>query len=381
MTEAVNLICVVGARPNFMKISPILRAMRKFSDVINPVLVHTGQHYDAAMNDTFFEELDIPAPDVSLNVGSGTHAVQTAEIMRRFEPVVTEYSPAAVLVVGDVNSTMACALVAVKLGVPVIHVEAGLRSFDPTMPEEINRLVTDRISALLFTTERSGNENLLKEGTDPARVRFVGNVMIDTLTAQLKQAPPVDEIMRTFGGSGTVSNDYALLTLHRPSNVDDPVKLRAMLAAIAEISRNLQVVFTVHPRTQQRIDDLGQDNPIDNENILILPPLGYRAMVRLMANAKLVITDSGGLQEETTFLGVPCLTLRENTERPVTITDGTNKLIGSNPEKLLLEMKNVQIERKTEHSIPELWDGKAGERIAAEVVDFIQSYCNCSPAL
>ena len=381
MTEAVNIICVVGARPNFMKISPILRAMRKFSDVINPVLVHTGQHYDAAMNDTFFKELDIPAPDVSLNVGSGTHAVQTAQIMRRFEPVVTEYSPAAVLVVGDVNSTMACALVAVKLGVPVIHVEAGLRSFDPTMPEEINRLVTDRISALLFTTERSGNENLLKEGTDPARVRFVGNVMIDTLIAQLKHAPPVDEIMRAVSGRGAVSNDYALLTLHRPSNVDDPVKLHAMLAAIAEISRNLQVVFTVHPRTQQRIGNLGRDNPIDNENILILPPLGYRSMVGLMANAKVVITDSGGLQEETTYLGVPCLTLRENTERPVTITDGTNKLIGSNPEKLLLEMENIELKINKEHSIPELWDGKAGERIANEVVEFIQSDCNYSPAL
>ena len=375
MKTPVNVICVVGARPNFMKISPILKALRNYPGVINPILVHTGQHYDAAMNDTFFTELGIPDPDVSLNVGSGSHAVQTAEIMLRFEPVIAEYQPAIVVVVGDVNSTLACTLVAAKLGVPVAHVEAGLRSFDTTMPEEQNRLVTDRLSSLLFTTERAGNENLAKESVAPNQVRFVGNVMIDTLVAQLSHAPTLEQIIHSRGSAAdeAIPQDYAVLTLHRPSNVDDPDTLKGLLAAIARISDELQIIFAVHPRTQHRIDALGDENPLKKARVLALPPLSYREMLGLMKHAKVVITDSGGLQEETTYLGVPCLTLRDNTERPVTVTHGTNRLVGASPEKLLAEMNMLDFTNAQEHSIPDLWDGKASERIAEELVKFINT--------
>jgi len=360
-----------------MKMSPIIRALGAYADAVKPVLIHTGQHYDAAMKDTFFTELGIPQPDVDLNVGSGSHAVQTAEIMRRFEPVIEQYQPAMVVVVGDVNSTLACALVAAKLGVPVAHVEAGLRSFDAAMPEEINRILTDRISDLLFTTEATGDTNLASEGVDPRRIRFVGNVMIDTLVDQLdKTSSPADVIGAQHLTSATTTlTDYAVLTLHRPSNVDDPATLHGILSVIAQISQQLPVLFTVHPRTQQRIDALGKNNPLEQANVTLLPPLGYRQMLTLTKDACLVLTDSGGLQEETTYLGVPCLTLRENTERPVTITEGTNQLVGADPAAILHAFNNINFDTPP-HTPPALWDGKASERIAKELVDFVQAKHN-----
>jgi UDP-N-acetylglucosamine 2-epimerase (non-hydrolysing) len=327
------------------------------------------------MKDTFFTELGIPEPDVDLNVGSGSHAVQTAEIMRRFEPVVEKYQPAMVVVVGDVNSTLACALVAAKLCVPVAHVEAGLRSGDAAMPEEINRLLTDRISNLLFTTERAADANLAAEGVDPTRIRFVGNVMIDTLVDQLKQTSSLAEVINSKRPDSVAIPlaDYAVLTLHRPSNVDDPATLRGILAVIAQISQKLPILFAVHPRTQQRLDNLGDSNFLNQADVTLLPPLSYRQMLALTKNARLVLTDSGGLQEETTYLGVPCLTLRENTERPVTVTEGTNQLVGADPAVILSAFNSIDLNSHYDHVPPALWDGKASERIAKEIVEFVQA--------
>lgn len=349
-----QVLCVAGARPNFMKIAPVMAALAETG--IAAQLLHTGQHYDAAMSDGFFADLGIPRPDHHLEVGSGSHAVQTAEVMKRFEPVLESVRPQAVLVVGDVNSTIACALVAAKRGVRVIHVEAGLRSYDRSMPEEINRVLTDQLSDLLFITEKSALANLQREGIDPARVEFVGNVMIDTLYRNLERAVPSGQTL------GATLPGYAVLTLHRPSNVDDPATLGALLDVIGEINRVLPVVLPLHPRTRGNIEKFGLSARLDA--LRILPPLGYLDMLGLMRDAKLVLTDSGGIQEETTALGVPCLTLRENTERPITLTEGTNTLVGASPDAIRAAFEQVMTSGGRAGCIPEYWDGRAAMRIA-----------------
>jgi len=319
----IKVICVCGARPNFIKIAPIMRAFKKVGN-FEGLLVHTGQHYDENMSRQFFDELSIPRPDINLEVGSGSHAVQTAEIMKRFEPIVLNFKPDYVLVVGDVNSTIACGLVAVKLGVKLIHVEAGLRSFDRTMPEEINRVLTDSISDLLFVTEQSGVDNLRNEGIDSKKVHFVGNVMIDTLMANREKAQKSD----VLGRLGLSAKEYAVITLHRPSNVDDMDKFGQIIGAFAEIEKEMKLVFPIHPRTKNNIKGSELERKVEGmDNLLLLEPVGYVDFLCLMSNPALVLTDSGGIQEETTILGVPCMTLRENTERPVTIEQGTNRLV------------------------------------------------------
>jgi len=359
-----------------MKIAPIMAAFNSGSDAIAARLVHTGQHYDADMKDAFFDQLGIPEPDIDLEVGSGSHAVQTAEVMKRFEPVVERERPAAVLVVGDVNSTIACALVAVKKGVPVIHVEAGLRSFDRTMPEEINRILTDQISEILFTTERSARENLMGEGIAASRVHFVGNVMIDTLRRHLPQATPPEKVFaRIPGGVASLNhmtNGFALLTLHRPSNVDDPRILASLLSAIREISDILPVVFPVHPRTAARIHEAGLDDLLAGGELHATTPLGYLDMLGLMAKARLVLTDSGGIQEETTALGVPCVTLRENTERPVTVEHGTNTVVGRDVPRLKAVVDDILRTGGKAGRIPEYWDGRAAIRIKAVLHEWLR---------
>lgn len=349
-----QVLCVAGARPNFMKIAPILVALEESG--IAAQLLHTGQHYDAAMSQDFFRELGIRVPDHHLEVGSATHAVQTAEVMKRFEPVLEQVNPEAVLVVGDVNSTLACALVAAKRGVRVIHVEAGLRSYDRRMPEEINRVLTDQISDLLFTTEKSALANLLREGIEPSRVEFVGNVMIDTLKSNLARAVPAAVTL------GEAHGDYALLTLHRPSNVDDPATLSRLLDVISEIAQTLPVVAPLHPRTRNNIAAFGLENRL--AALKVMPPVSYLHMLGLMREARVVLTDSGGLQEETTALGVPCITLRENTERPVTITEGTNTLVGSDPAAIRQAFSEIMTTGGKRGRIPEYWDGEAARRIA-----------------
>lgn len=348
------VLCVAGARPNFMKIAPVMAALRETG--ISAQLLHTGQHYDAAMSDGFFADLGIPAPDHHLEVGSASHAVQTAEIMRRFEPVLEKVQPRAVLVVGDVNSTIACALVAAKRGVRVIHVEAGLRSYDRAMPEEINRVLTDQISDVLYTTEKSALANLEREGIDAARVVFVGNVMIDTLYRNLERAVPAATTL------GRALPAYAVLTLHRPSNVDDPAVLAALLEEVTHLDARVPVVFPLHPRTRANIERFGLLPLI--ENLVTLPPLGYLEMLGLMRDARLVLTDSGGIQEETTALGVPCLTLRENTERPITISEGTNTLVGPHPAAIRQSYTEILEHGGKAGRIPEYWDGRAAMRIA-----------------
>lgn len=356
-----QVLCIVGARPNFMKIAPIMTAFQTTG--IAAKLVHTGQHYDEAMNDRFFSDLGIRAPDYHLEVGSGSHAHQTAEVMKRFEPVMLKEKPQAVLVVGDVNSTIACALVASKLNVPVVHVEAGLRSYDRSMPEEINRVLTDQISSLLFTTERSALENLKREGIAETAVHFVGNVMIDSLHRNLARAVPATETL------GSEVDHYALLTLHRPSNVDDKSVLASLLGAVDEISRSLPVVFPMHPRTRAKIESFGLHDML--KNLHVLPPAGYLEILGLMKSARLVMTDSGGIQEETTALGVPCLTLRENTERPVTLHEGTNTLIGVDTNALKQAVNEILATGGKAGRIPEYWDGRAAERIARIIKDWL----------
>ena len=346
-----NVLHVVGARPNFMKVAPVLNALRAHRQVTQ-ILVHTGQHYDANMSDVFFEQLAIPAPDVNLAVGSGSHARQTAEIMMRFEPVVLESKPDIVLVYGDVNSTVAAALVCSKLGVRVGHVEAGLRSFDRTMPEEINRIVTDRLADLLFTPSDDGDMNLKNEGVATEKIFRVGNVMIDSLVKLL----PLAQQQSRNG----LPDRYALVTLHRPANVDDPATLKRILQFLTEVTRDLPIVFPAHPRTRQRISDFA----LDSDRLRVLDPLPYLDFLALQSRAEVVITDSGGIQEETTYLGVPCLTLRENTERPITVSLGTNVLVGRDPEKLRTELAAVLAGKKKKGTIPPLWDGHAGERVA-----------------
>lgn len=345
-----KVLHVVGARPNFMKAAPLLRVLR--SRGIKQILVHTGQHYSASMSDVFFTQLDIPAPDVNLGVGSGTHACQTAEVMVRFEPVVLEQKPDIVVVYGDVNSTAAAALVCSKIGVPVAHVEAGLRSFDRTMPEEINRLITDQISDLLFTPSVDGDMNLQREGISTDKIHRVGNIMIDSLVQLL----PAAKKCATNG----FPHHYALVTLHRPSNVDSNEGLKTILDALLEVNKDLSIVFPVHPRTRQRIADFG----IDASSLHLTDPVPYIEFLALQSRATVVITDSGGIQEETTFLNVPCLTLRENTERPITITLGTNVLVGNDTGKLRLEMAKVLEGKAKKGTVPPLWDGRTAQRIA-----------------
>lgn len=366
----VTILCVVGARPNFVKIAPILAALRA-EERVRARLCHTGQHYDPELNDSFFRDLGIPQPDTRLEVGSGSHAVQTAEIMKRFEPVLDAEPPAAVLVVGDVNSTLAAALVAAKKGVPVVHVEAGLRSFDRAMPEEVNRILTDQISDLLFVTEPAALENLAREGVPASRVRLVGNVMIDALYRQLPTAAPADRVLAAYGG--VPASGYAVLTLHRPSNVDDAAVLEALLDAIREIGGDMPVVFPIHPRTRARIEEAGLTSKLTAPEIRALRPVGYLEMLGLVRDARLVLTDSGGLQEETTALGIPCLTLRENTERPVTVTEGTSTLVGNRPAAIAAAYVEFRRTGGKRGRIPKLWDGRAAERIAAELVAWLSA--------
>ena len=354
-----KILNVVGARPNFMKVAPLMAAYET-CPAIQPVLVHTGQHYDEQMSDLFFRQLGIPQPDLNLGVGSASHAVQTADIMKAFEPVVLDQHPDAVLVVGDVNSTIACGLVAVKLGVRLVHVEAGLRSFDRAMPEEINRLLTDAISDLLFCTEQSGVDNLLREGIPDERIFLVGNVMIDTLLRNKAKADAsniLDELNLTTG-------EYAVLTLHRPSNVDDPSVLGRLLNALEVIQKDLPIIFPIHPRTRKNLSRLGLDQRVKAmSNLRLIDPMGYLDFLKLTSSAKLVLTDSGGIQEETTILRVPCLTLRENTERPITAEVGSNRVVGTDPAKILGAYREVVSGRWRRPQVPPLWDGAAGQRI------------------
>jgi UDP-N-acetylglucosamine 2-epimerase (non-hydrolysing) len=369
-------MCVVGARPNFIKMAPILRSFAACASPIPTLLLHTGQHYDNDMNDRLFVDLRLPRPDINLEVGSATHAVQTAEIMRRFEPVLDEYRPSAVLVVGDVNSTLACSLVAVKKGVPVVHVEAGLRSFDRDMPEEINRVLTDQIADVLYTTERTAHDNLAREGIDPARARFVGNVMIDSLAANRAVARPPKETVRQAGFSPDVLNDpngFGVVTLHRPSNVDQPETLAPLLGVLRHVSSQLPLVFALHPRTRAKISQFGLEHMIKSERMIIMAPQGYLEMLGLMSNAALVLTDSGGVQEETTALGVPCLTLRANTERQITVEQGTNTLVGRDRAAILSCVDAILAGGGKRGRLPELWDGRASERIAADLAEWLAS--------
>lgn len=368
------VICVVGARPNFMKMAPILRAFSANAPAIPSLLVHTGQHYDKDMNDKLFEDLRLPRPDINLEVGSGSHAVQTAEVMRRFEPVIDSHKPSCVLVVGDVNSTLACTLVAVKKGIPVVHVEAGLRSYDRKMPEEINRVLTDQIADLLYTTERSAEANLVREGIDVERIRFVGNVMIDSLLHNREFARPPSDVIAAAGQEPKMiasSDGYGVITLHRPSNVDNRENLVQLLGVLSDISRQLPLVFAMHPRTRANIERFGLQHLLENSRLIVLPPQGYLEMVGLMAGARIVLTDSGGLQEETTALGVPCLTLRENTERPITVEQGTNTMVGRNIEAIRREAAEILAGRGKQGRVPELWDGRTAERIANDLAAWL----------
>jgi UDP-N-acetylglucosamine 2-epimerase (non-hydrolysing) len=376
------VLSVVGARPNFVKIAPILRALRARAGErsLAAPLVHTEQHYDDAMSAAFLADLEIGTPDYTLGVGSGSHATQTAEVMKRVEPVLQSLRPDVVLVVGDVNSTIACALTAAKLGCRVAHVEAGLRSFDRSMPEEINRLLTDAISDFLFTTEDSANENLRREGHAPEKVFFVGNVMIDSLL-WCRRLAARSQITERLGLNGT--GRYAVVTLHRPSNVDRAPTLRALLETLAVLARDLPVILPLHPRTRARIAEYdlerylcrteldGNGAALGGGRITVLDPVGYVDFFRLMSGARLVLTDSGGIQEETTCLGIPCLTLRENTERPITVSHGTNTVTGTDPERILDCARSALNDGPREARRPPLWDGRAAERI----VDTLMARC------
>lgn len=363
-----KILNVVGARPNFMKIAPLMEEYKRYT-IIEPVLVHTGQHYDEKMSDLFFRQLGIPQPDVNLAVGSGSHAVQTAEIMKAFEPVVFQRKPDAVLVVGDVNSTIACGLVAVKLGVKLIHVEAGLRSGDRSMPEEVNRVLTDSISDMLFCTEQSGVDNLINEGVAREKIHLVGHVMIDTLLRNLKRAKD-SRIIEQLQEQGRLNGEgYAMLTLHRPSNVDDPKVFAQILDALEVIQNEMPILFPIHPRTRRSLVALGLHERMDSlPNIHLMDPVGYLDFLKLNSCANVVLTDSGGIQEETTVLKVPCITLRENTERPITAEIGSNQIVGTDPNRILTAYRNAVCGKWREPQIPPLWDGKAAGRIAQAIL-------------
>jgi UDP-N-acetylglucosamine 2-epimerase (non-hydrolysing) len=371
-----RIVNVVGARPNFVKIAPLIREMRRHDD-IEAVLVHTEQHYDDSLAGQFFRDLDIPCPDVTLGVGSGSHAYQTAEVMKRLEPVLAQRRPDVLLVVGDVNSTLAGALTAVKLGIPVAHVEAGLRSFDPTMPEEINRRLTDAVSEYLFVTEESGCRNLLREGVEPAKLHLVGNVMIDALELyrpRWEQSTVESRLGLSRGG-------YGVVTLHRPSNVDDLARLGELMRALARVAERLPLVFPVHPRTRSRLAALNGagagvtegDRNGGATGIRLVEPLGYLDFMALVSGARLVFTDSGGLQEETTALGAACLTLRDTTERPATVTNGTNRVVGTLPERIVEEAFCVLASDSSARPRPPLWDGRASVRI----VQILREHAPC----
>jgi UDP-N-acetylglucosamine 2-epimerase (non-hydrolysing) len=361
MKQTTSVFLVGGARPNFMKVAPLYHAFAK-SPAFDVTLVHTGQHYDDKLAGSFFRDLELPQPDVALNVGSGSHAAQTARVLERFEQELCRRQPDLVVVVGDVNSTIACALAAVKMTYPdgrrprVAHVEAGLRSFDRTMPEEINRILCDAISDFLFVTEESGTKHLNAEGVNPERVFLVGNVMIDTLR---RQSPAAEE-RAAWTTLGVSERRYAVATLHRPSNVDDDGNLAKLIGTLSDVAEFIPVVFPVHPRTRARLDALGM--PV-TERLRLTEPMGYPDFLSLMMKARMVLTDSGGIQEETTCLGVPCLTLRENTERPITVTQGTNRVIGTDPAVVLREVRRTLLQPMSLAKVPPLWDGKAAERI------------------
>ena len=362
-----HIVNIVGARPNFVKMAPLIHAMLRRPG-LTPTLVHTGQHYDQAMSEQFFQDLEIRPPDFNLGVGSGTHALQTGQVMQRLDPILESLKPDMVLVVGDVNSTLAAAITAVKRGILVAHVEAGLRSFDRSMPEEINRILTDAVSDFLFVTEDSGRVNLLKEGVDPAKIHFVGNVMIDALQnsrRRWERSPIFDTL-----GLGP-SSSYAVLTLHRPSNVDDTGRLASFVDALETLARHIPIIFPVHPRVKQQLTRRGHLGVAQADSygrchekgITYIDPLGYLDFVALVSRARLVLTDSGGIQEEATILGIPCLTLRDTTERPVTVTHGTNRIIGSDPNRILDESLKTLGQPLGPNTAPPLWDGRAAERI------------------
>jgi UDP-N-acetylglucosamine 2-epimerase (non-hydrolysing) len=357
-----------------MKIAPIMRAFARPESALSATLLHTGQHYDATMKHAFFDQLQIPEPDTDLGVGSGTHAQQTADIMKKFEPVLDEAKPLALLVVGDVNSTIACALVAVKKGVPVFHVEAGLRSGDRGMPEEINRILTDQLSDLLFITEESARDNLLREGIETEKVHFVGNVMIDTLVYNLSRAVPSESSLEKAGCTAAdVSVDgFGLVTLHRPSNVDDPEVLARLLEVLSRISLRTPLLFPIHPRTESRIAAAGLESSIAKSRIRVIPPQGYLEMLGLMKDARVVLTDSGGIQEETTALGVPCITLRENTERPITVVQGTNTVVGTDVDAIMCCYEDILDSGGKAGRVPDLWDGEAAVRIVQIINRWVQ---------
>ena len=353
-----RVICVAGARPNYMKVKPVMDAIEERGAQV--ILVHTGQHYDRAMSEVFFDDLGIRRPDYFLGAGSGSHAVQTSRVMTAFEPLAFELAPDVVVVVGDVNSTLACALVTAKLGVPLAHVEAGLRSRDRSMPEEINRVVTDRVSDYLFAPSADAVANLRAEGFSDEQVYLVGNVMVDTLLANADRAAD----RGTLAGLGLRAGQYGLVTLHRPGNVDDPAVLGGLLAALGEISRSgCPLVLPAHPRAAGRLRDAGLV-----DGVRVIPPAGYLDFIALEASARLVLTDSGGVQEETTVLGVPCLTLRDSTERPITVTEGTNRLVGRDPDRIVRAAREVMAAPPPRPGKPALWDGRAGRRIAAVLV-------------
>jgi UDP-N-acetylglucosamine 2-epimerase (non-hydrolysing) len=357
-----HILHVVGARPNFMKAAPVLTALRERH--AKQTLVHTGQHYDANLSDTIFRELELRAPDVNLGVGSGSHAEQTAQVMVGMEKLLLERRPDTVVVYGDVNSTMAATLAAVKLGIPVAHVEAGLRSGDRTMPEEINRLVTDRLARLLLTPSSDADANLRTEGVDPRCIRFVGNVMIDTLIRLLPSADGGGTLRKLGLLNGRGPEPFTLVTLHRPSNVDDDGMLGRLLGALASLAKEVPVIFPMHPRTRARVEAFG----LATAGLHVTEPLSYLEFLGLQKHARLVVTDSGGIQEETTYLGIPCLTMRENTERPVTVTLGTNELIGQDTERLKDRARAILGGDVRQGAIPPLWDGRAGERVAVHVL-------------
>jgi UDP-N-acetylglucosamine 2-epimerase (non-hydrolysing) len=360
-----KILNVVGARPNFMKIAPLMTEFSRHKN-IHAMLVHTGQHYDDVMSSLFFSELGIPEPDINLGVGSGSHAVQTAEIMRRFEPVLINHKPDVVVVVGDVNSTIACGLVAVKLGAKLVHVEAGLRSFDRSMPEEINRVLTDSISDFLFCTEQSGVDNLIREGIPQEKVHFVGNVMIDTLLRNKEKAKK-SNILSLLNRNG---DDFAVLTLHRPSNVDDPIVFGRILDALTIIQNDIPIIFPIHPRARKNLESCLLGKRVEEmSGLRLTDPLAYLDFLKLMSNAKVVLTDSGGIQEETTILQIPCLTLRNNTERPITTELGTNQVVGTNPTTIIQAYRRVMNGAWRKPVIPPLWDGRAAERIVRTLLE------------
>lgn len=364
-----KIISVVGARPNFMKVAPIHRAFQAYSSTVEHLIVHTGQHYDATMSDAFFQDLDMPQPAVFLGIGSGSHAVQTAKVMVEFEKVCEELKPDFIIVVGDVNSTIGCSLVSVKMGIPTAHVEAGLRSFDRTMPEEINRIATDSICDYWFVTEQSGLDELQKQGTPSDKVFFVGNTMIDSLHYALPKAKQSS----ILSDLGLQQKGYALITMHRPSNVDEPKQLSDLLQMLAELTKTHDIVFPVHPRTRKNIENFGLSEIVLNHpRLKLIEPQGYISFLSLMMNADFVMTDSGGIQEETTALGIPCLTIRTTTERPITTTLGTNILIQPEPDAIRKALSDIISQPRKQGQIPPLWDGKTSDRIAKIISEILE---------